>query len=80
MYKRQRALVINVDPRESDLARLTADEFLSRIRPSAVPGSAAGSEPVDAAGREAEQRYWWYLLLAVAVVLVAESWLGRSAA
>ena len=75
-----RRIVLNVDPRESDPARLTADEFLARIRQGALPGSGAGSEPVDAAGREAEQRYWWYLLLAVAVVLVAESWLGRSAA
>ena len=75
-----RPLVLNVDPRESDPARLTADEFLGRIRQSAVPGGTAASEAVDAAGREAQQRYWWYLLLAVAVVLVAESWLGRSAA
>ena len=75
-----RPLVLNVDPRESDPARLTADEFLARIRQSGAPAGGAASEAVDAAGREAEQRYWWYLLLAVAVVLVAESWLGRSAA
>ena len=73
-------LVLNVDPRESDPSRLTPDEFRSRIRRSAVPGAGGAAEPADAAGREAEQRYWWYLLLAMAVVLVAESWLGRTAA
>ena len=73
-------LVLNVDPRESDPSRLTAEEFRSRIRRSAAPGDTAAPAPADAAGREAEQRYWWYLLLAMAVVLVAESWLGRTAA
>ena len=71
-------LVLNVDPRESDPSKLTPDEFRSRIRRSAAPGAATAA--ADAAGREAEQRYWWYLLLAMAVVLVAESWLGRTAA
>ena len=75
-----RPIVLNVDPRESDPSRLTAAEFGARIRRAAVPADAAASEPVDAAGREAEQRYWWYLLLAMAFVLVAESWLGRTAA
>lgn len=75
-----RAIVLNVDPRESDPSRLTAQEFESRVsRPSAAesapPAAAAG-----AAGREAEQDWWWYALLAMAVALVAESWLGRTAA
>ena len=73
-------LVLNVDPRESDPSTLTPDEFQSRIRRSVAPDSGAAPAPADAAGREAEQRYWWYLLLAMAVVLVAESWLGRTAA
>ena len=55
-----RPIVLNVDPRESDPSRLTVDEFRSRIRQSAVPGNGAASEPANAAGREAEQRYWWY--------------------
>ena len=76
----RRPIVLNVDPHESDPSRLTADEFQSRIRRTAPRGDGATSEPADAAGREAEQRYWWYLLLAMAVVLVAESWLGRTAA
>jgi hypothetical protein len=76
----RRPIVLNVDPRESDPSRLTADEFQSRIRRTAARGDGATSEPADAAGREAEQGYWWYLLLAMAVVLVAESWLGRTAA
>ena len=75
-----RAIVLNVDPRESDPSRLTTQEFESRIsRPSAAE-SAPAAASAGAAGREAEQDWWWYALLAMAVALVAESWLGRTAA
>lgn len=79
-----RAIVLNVDPRESDPSRLTAQEFRSRIRRSSAaapaPASAAAAGAAGPAGREAEQDWWWYALLAMAVALVAESWLGRAAA
>ncbi len=75
-----RPLVLNVDPRESDPSRLSPDEFRSRVRQAAAPGRGPVPEPEDTAAREAGQRYWWYLLLAMAVVLVVESWLGRTAA
>lgn len=75
-----REIVLNVDPRESDPSRLTAQEFRSRIGRSSAAAPAAAAGAAGAAGREAEQDWWWYALLAMAVALVAESWLGRAAA
>ena len=74
-----RTIVLNVDPRESDPARMTAEAFQSHVGRRAGT-LAAGAPPDDAATREAEQGWWWYAILAVAVLLLAESWLGRAAA
>lgn len=74
-----RTIVLNVDPRESDPARLTAEEFGSRIGRSSAAAAAVAARD-DAAAREAAQGWWWYAILAMAVLLVAESWLGRAAA
>ena len=74
-----RAIVLNVDPRESDPARMTAPAFEARVgRAAAAPVADAKGD--DAATREAEQGWWWYAILAMAVLLVAESWLGRAVA
>ena len=74
-----RTIVLNVDPRESDPARLTAEAFGSRSgRFTAAAATVAARD--DAAAREAAQGWWWYAVLAMAVLLVAESWLGRAAA
>ena len=74
-----RTIVLNVDPRESDPARLTADAFGSRSGRSTAAAAAVAARD-DAAAREAAQGWWWYAVLAMAVLLVAESWLGRAAA
>ena len=74
-----RAIVLNVDPRESDPARLAAEAFDARIGRSTAAASAAAARD-DAAAREAAQGWWWYAILALAVLLLAESWLGRAAA
>ena len=74
-----RTIVLNVDPRESDPAQMTAEAFAARIgRSSGAP--AAGTARDDAAAREAAQGWWWYAILAMAALLVAESWLGRAVA
>ena len=74
-----RAIVLNVDPRESEPARMTAAAFESRIgRRAGAPAAVAARD--GAAVREAEQGWWWYAILAMAVLLLAESWLGRAAA
>ena len=74
-----RTIVLNVDPRESDPARMTAEAFRSRVGHRGGP-LAAGEAQDSAAAREAEQGWWWYAILAMGVLLLAESWLGRAVA
>ena len=75
-----RRIVLNVDPRESDPSRVTAETFRSRVAPPSPDALSAAPRQTDATAREAEQGYWWYLLLAMAVAFVAETWLGRTMA
>ena len=74
-----RLVAVNADPRESEPRPLTPDGFLARL--GEAPDDASGA-PRTAGGpaREAEQSIWWYVVLAVAVVLVGEAWLGRTMA
>ena len=74
-----RRVVVNVDPRESAPAPMTAAAFLARVDSGAAAGGAAADEagPVE---REREQAYWWYALAAMLAVLVAEAWLARAVA
>ena len=73
--------VSNVDPAESLPTRETLEAFAAHIvtreRPSA-DGTQA-SQTLDADELEVTQGYWWFALLALGVVLVAESVLGRGA-
>ena len=74
-----RRVAVNVDSRESEPRPLTRDGFLARL--GAMPAGGSGALPMaDGAAREAEQSLWWYVVLAVAVVLVGEAWLGRTMA
>ena len=70
-------VVVNVDPRESDPTRVTQDAFLSHIVPRDVRAG-IGDPSLPVATREAEQGYWWYALLAMVCLLVAETVLSRS--
>jgi hypothetical protein len=70
-----RAVAVNVDPRESATARLTAEEFDGML--DRVSIDAGASQPVRAQQVEARQRYWQYGLLLMLVALVAESFVGR---
>jgi hypothetical protein len=70
-----RAVAVNVDPRESATSRLSAEEFdamLDRVAPGA-----GGRLPVRAQQVEARQRYWQYGLVLMLAALVAESFVGR---
>jgi hypothetical protein len=71
-----RAVVVNVDPRESSAATLALDEFegmLDRI-------SLVAPEGDDGRAREAESRQgWWrYGLILMLATLVVESFVGRA--
>lgn len=74
-----RRVVLNVDPRESDLARMTPEAFGRQIgtadRLSGQRLSLAG-DGFSKGGRE----LWWYVVVAMIGVLVAEAWLARTAA
>jgi hypothetical protein len=70
-----RRVAVNVDPRESDPARMTADAFRDGITRLNV--AAAQQARVQAREREENQRLWQYGLLLMLVSLVAEGMVGR---
>jgi len=72
-----RRIVVNVDPRESAVAVLTAADFEKMLK----PGDAVSAEPVELRAQQVEgrQSLWRYGLLLMMLALVAESVVGRSA-
>lgn len=73
-----RRIAVNVDPRESDPARLTADEFQQGVTP--IERAAAGSTMLEARQQEERQNLWRYAILLVMATLVAESVLAARTA
>ena len=72
-------VAVNVDPAESEPRPLAPDAFLARLGDS--PAGPSVAEPAaDGAAREAAQSLWWYVVLAMAAVLLGEAWLGRTMA
>ena len=71
-----RAVVVNVDPRESGTTRMTPDEFQGMLQHVEVPAAAAAN--VRAQQAEARQHYWQYGLMLMLVTLVAESFVGKA--
>ena len=73
-----RRVVLNVDPRESDLTPLAPELFEASVGRLSL---AAERDARDQAGeREAGQRLWRYALMLMALVLVAEGLLGSRVA
>jgi hypothetical protein len=72
---RARRVAVNVDPRESDPARMSPDDFRAGI--SRLNASAARAASTEARGQEDGQRLWQYALLMMVVSLAAEGMLGR---
>lgn len=73
-----RRVAVNVDPRESDPARMTADAFRAGI--TRLNAAAAHQAQAQARDREDSQRLWQYGLLLMLVSLAAEGMLGRRLA
>jgi len=71
----ERLVAVNVDPRESDPARMTAEEFKAGV--ARLKAAAARQEGVAAREDEDRQRLWQYALLLMVVSLAAEGILGR---
>jgi hypothetical protein len=70
-----RRVAVNVDPRESDPARITPDMFRTGITRLNV--AAAQQARAQAREREDSQRLWQYGLLLMVVSLAAEGMVGR---
>lgn len=72
---RDRPVAVNVDPRESSVARLTPEAFQSML--DKVPAPAPAGE-ARALQTETLQGYWRYGLMLMIAALVAESVVGRA--
>jgi hypothetical protein len=65
-----RRIVVNVDARETDPERLSADEFQSAVLHSKDPET--GSVPAEARQQEDDQHLWQYALALMLVTLAVE--------
>jgi len=65
-----RRVIVNVDPRESEVDRMSAADFQASIAPLKEAGEDA--ERADVKAQEDRQHLWQYLAGAVALVLLAE--------
>ena len=70
-----RRVAVNVDPRESDPSRITADTFRAGI--TRLNAAAAQQARAQAREREDGQRLWQYGLILMIVSLAAEGMIGR---
>jgi hypothetical protein len=70
-----RLVAVNVDPRESSIGVMTAQEFARMLEPVQQP---VQDRAVRSEQTEARQSLWQYGLLLMLVALVAESFVGRQ--
>ena len=71
---------VNLEEKESDLAKLNLDEFAASVTNiNGTPAAAENSAQAEgsAAEIEAQQRIWWPLLLVAMLLFIAESLLAR---
>lgn len=71
-----RLVAVNVDPRESDTARVAPEEFTAMVE--RAPDQSIHRAAQQARQAEARQSYWQYGLLLMIGALVAESVIGRA--
>jgi len=72
------AVAVNVDPGEGDLTPLDPDAFVAALSSgwTGGPAGAGGPAPISPAERERRQGLWWYLVVAAAVLALAETFLA----
>jgi hypothetical protein len=71
---RQELVAVNIDPRESDLAVIPAEELsLWQHRPAAQPATPASQ---DAASHRAPYGLWWFILLAALAAALGQVWVA----
>jgi hypothetical protein len=66
-----RRIAINVDPSESDPARLSPEDFLAAVTP--LESRRQGPLSLEARQQEERQNLWRYMILVMIAALVAES-------
>lgn len=76
---RDEFLAVNLDTRESDLAKLSVDDLVASISPSPEEANARPAETsrLTAEEKEARQRLWLPLLLTALALFVAEAVIAR---
>ena len=74
----ERVIAVNLDPAESDMARIDPAVLVRAIAPRAsANSSAADTVSLTAEARERRQSVWWYLLVAALLALAAETVLSN---
>jgi hypothetical protein len=73
-----RLVAVNVDPRESDPSRLTADEFQTAV--SRLQEGAAVAQRVETRQQEESQHLWQYVLGLMIAMMIVESALATRTA
>jgi hypothetical protein len=73
-----RTIAVNVDPRETDPARLSADEFQSAV--TRLKDAGGAETRAEAREQEDRQQFWRYALAAMALLLAAEGVLAARTA
>jgi aerotolerance regulator-like protein/VWA domain-containing protein len=74
----RRRVIVNVNPRESDLARMSADDFQASVARLRQP--AAGDVRAELSEQEGRQHVWQYLMAAALLALLTESVVAARAA
>ena len=76
---RDEFVAVNLDTKESDLSKLSVDELIASVSPSAedVAARPAQSPVLTSEEKEAKQRLWFPLLLTVLLLFVAEAVIAR---
>ncbi|UCD24449.1 MAG: hypothetical protein JSW51_00580, partial [Gemmatimonadota bacterium] len=73
-----RTIAVNLDIAESDLTQLDAEQLASAVLFQGTAGAATNlAASLTPAERERRQGLWWYLLVAVLLIMVAESVLSN---
>lgn len=70
-------VAVNCEPAESDLSRVSRQEFLAALVPRAARMSALTVPQETLGDRERQQSLWWFVLIAAALILGVESWLAN---
>ena len=73
-----RRIAVNVDPRESDPARVSVEEFQSAV--TRLKDAGVNEARLDARQREERQRVWSYLMVMAIVVLAVEGMIAARTA